>query len=64
MSKFGTNIKSLRKNLEISQFDFASKLGVNYSTISTWETGKSEPSINMLIKISKTFDISYEDLLL
>jgi len=40
----GKEIKDLRDTLGMSQDDFAKALGISFSTISRWESGKSEPS--------------------
>jgi len=38
------NIKTLRDTLGMSQEDFANRLGVNRSTVSSWEHGLTAPS--------------------
>ena len=37
-------VKQLRKQLGLSQDDFARRMGVRQATVSDWETGKQEPS--------------------
>jgi len=60
---FGNNLKSLRKLNHMTQFQLAEKLNVSYKTISHWEKGYSEPQLDLLVKIKKIFNCSYEDLL-
>lgn len=55
-------IKKARQKAFLSQEAFAKKLGVAYSTINRWETGKSKPNFNAM-KAIKAFcennDIQY-----
>jgi len=37
-------IKKLRTTLELTQEQFAAKVGVTFSTVNRWESGKSKPS--------------------
>ena len=64
MSNFSKNLKKLRYDNGLSQKDMAEKLNISRNTIAGWEVSGREPNLDTLIKISKTFDISYEDLLL
>jgi DNA-binding transcriptional regulator YiaG len=49
MSKTGDNdlarkIRNLRSKLSMTQEQFAAKVGVTFSTVNRWESGKSKPS--------------------
>jgi transcriptional regulator with XRE-family HTH domain len=49
MPKTGQNdladkIRELRSKLGMTQEQFAAKVGVTFSTVSRWESGKSKPS--------------------
>lgn len=57
------NIKNLRKARNISQVELASALGVTKQCVSNWENDYIQPSIEMLIKISKYFRVSTDFLL-
>lgn len=57
---FGTILKELRLERNMKQEDLAKLLGINKNTISKYETGKREPSIDMLIKIADIFDVSVD----
>lgn len=49
----------LRESLNLSKNKFAQKIGVNVSTLSRWESGKSETiRSNYLKVISDTFNVS------
>ena len=37
-------MKSVRKQLELSQEDLARELGVSFATVNRWENGKVKPS--------------------
>ena len=44
-------IKKLRDKLILSQTEFATLLGISYTTVSRWESGLHEPTIKMKRKI-------------
>ena len=41
-------IKKIRQKAFLSQDAFAKELGVAYSTINRWETGKSKPNLSAM----------------
>ena len=57
-------IEEIRKAGGIRQEDFAKALGVSRQTISSLETGRYNPSIQLAYKIAKYFDLSIEDVFL
>lgn len=59
----GKKIIEMRKNAKLSQEQLSEKLDVTRQTISNWENGKFYPDIDALVKISKCFNISLDDLL-
>lgn len=60
---FDERIKELRKSLGINQVEFGRKLNVTKQCVSNWENGNIMPSIDMLIKIARTFSVSSDYLL-
>ena len=56
-------IYELRLSRNWTQVQLAYKLGVTKQTVSNWENDNIQPSIEMLIKISKIFDVSTDYLL-
>jgi transcriptional regulator with XRE-family HTH domain len=52
-------IKMLRSKLNLSQNDFATKVGASMITVSRWETGSSIPMKN-LYRINEVFGVSLE----
>lgn len=59
----GQRICSLRTSLEWSQVDLAAKLNVAKQTVSNWENENIQPSIEMLVRLSKIFGVSTDYLL-
>jgi len=43
-SNLPSRIKRLRKSLGLTQEQFAATVGVTFSTVNRWESGKSTPS--------------------
>lgn len=56
-------LKKLRKDFNINQVTLAKELGVSKQCVSNWENDNILPSIEMLIKISKYFNVSTDYLL-
>ena len=54
-------IEEIRKDRGIRQEEFAKALGVSRQTISSLETGRYNPSINLAYKIAKYFDMTIEE---
>ena len=59
---FSDNLIKLRKGKGWSQEELADKLGLSRQAISKWEVGTSKPDIDNVIKISKLFEISIDEL--
>ena len=64
---FSNNIKVIRQKSLLSQEAFAQILGVSFTTVNRWETGKSKPSYKTMKLIDDfcksnniDFDISKE----
>lgn len=56
-------IKEARKACGMSQKEVADILGINRSTIASYETGNSEPDIDTYIKLCKIYNANYVDIL-
>ena len=54
----GRNIKNIRKDLDLTQEDFAEKLNINAQFLSQVETGKAGISIDNAINICNTANCS------
>ena len=62
-ANIGRNLKTLRNEQNITQKDLADKLNISFKTISHWEVGYTEPSIELLKSLKKLLNVSWEDLL-
>ena len=62
-NKLGTIISKLRKEKGLTQKDLADKLNISDKAVSRWETGSSSPSMEMLSRISKFFNVPLNDLI-
>ncbi len=60
--KFKDMLKYLREHRELSQRELASLLNVSPGSISMYETGQREPSMEMEEKIAKFFGVSLNTL--
>lgn len=56
MANVGKNIRNIRTKNKMTQDELAEKLFVSRQTVSNYETGKSNPDIDMLIKIAEALD--------
>lgn len=56
-------IKKIRAENKLTQEQLAEKLKVSRSTISSWETGRSYPDLEMVIEICDCFNVSLDFLL-
>ena len=63
MLYFGLKLKQLRMNRKLTQQQLADKLGVTKATISAYETQAKHPSVEVLIQISRLFEVSSDYLL-
>lgn len=62
-NNFSNNLKALRKKNKSSQDDLANYLNISSKTISSWEKGRSEPKIDMLLKLSDYFNVTLDELI-
>ena len=56
------NLKELRQKEQISQDDLASILRVSRQTINSIETGKFDPSLKLVMKMTKHFNVPLEQI--
>lgn len=62
-SRFGNTLRALRKQNDLMQQDVAEKLGIKNNTLSNWETGRTAPDFEALIKLADYFHVSTDYLL-
>jgi len=51
-------IKKLRKELDLTQQEFADKIGMKRNTVANYETNRNEPSNSVITLICKTFNVN------
>ena len=56
-------LKIIRKKKNLNQQKVAIDLNISREALSHYENGKREPSINMLIQMSKYFNVSIDYLI-
>lgn len=61
--KFAENLRNWRVSQGILQRQLAEKLNVSMQTLSHWETGYTEPSIQQLIALADFFDTTVDELI-
>ena len=59
----GDNIKKYRKIKNLSQEELADKVNVTRQSVSLWETGKTQPSVDVLIKLASVLGVATDELL-
>ncbi|MBO5395192.1 MAG: helix-turn-helix transcriptional regulator [Clostridia bacterium] len=64
MNYFATNLKTLRKEKNLTQPQLAQALNVSKGMISLWENEICEPTASNIIAVANFFNISIDDLLL
>ena len=63
MVNFGTILKELRKNANLTQQQLAERIGVTKSVVSYYELQERTPSPEILIKLTQIFNVSADYLL-
>ena len=59
---FKDNLRNRRRAANMSQKDLGDKLNVVQGTIASWEKGRNEPSIAMLVQLADIFDCTLDEL--
>lgn len=62
--EIGRKINQLRKLSGMTQEQLAEKLNVSRQTVSKWESGGTSPDLDSVIKVSRIFHVSLDDLLM
>lgn len=61
--KLGERLIAFRNRKGLSQDELSMKLGVSRQSISNWENGSSQPSIDFIKKLAEIYEVSVDDLL-
>lgn len=59
----GDNLRKLRKNAGLSQKQMAKALGISAATLCAYETGKTVPSMSVVVRASGIFHVSTDTIL-
>ena len=60
---FGKQLKELRIAHGLSQRELGDVFGFSNQAVSFWESGRSDPDLDMLVAIAKYFNVSTDELL-
>ncbi len=60
---FASRLKSLRMEARISQTDLCQAIGAKQGAYSTWEIGKFEPPLDVVVQLASYFRVSTDYLL-
>ncbi len=63
MALNNTVLKELRKEKKLTQTELASKLDIGQSAYAKWENGRTEPTLENIVKLSKILDTTADELL-
>ena len=56
-------LQFLRKSHDYTQEDLARRLDISRQAVSKWETGTTIPDLDILLKLSKLYDVTINDIL-
>lgn len=62
-NKLGKRLKELRVEKNLSQKALAEIIETNNSSVCDWECGRTEPSLDTVIKLCEFFDVTADYLL-
>ncbi len=63
MHTTGENIRKYREQKKASQEEMAQALNVTRQTVSSWETGRTEPDLDTLHRIAQYLEVTVEELI-
>lgn len=63
MSDFAVNLRKYRKRKNLSQVKLSQALNYGYTAIANYESGRNEPSIDCLIKLAETLEVTVDELI-
>jgi len=63
MTTLSTNLKRLRINAELMQWEIAEEIGVRQRTYEAWENRGIEPKVKHLLHIARFYNVTVDDLI-
>ena len=61
--KISKTLKRLRAEKGITQEQLAEMLFISRQSVSSWENDRTQPDVDMLLKLSEVFSVSIEELI-
>lgn len=58
------SLKSARVNAELTQREASKAIGVDITTICSWEKGRTSPKISQLKKLCDVYNVAIDDIFL
>lgn len=62
LMKIGKSLRAFRMSKKLGQADIAAIAGTSIPTVSEWEKGKSNPTLERFIAIAQEFNVSLDTL--
>lgn len=59
----GDKIRALRQSFQLSQVELAKALNISKQCVSNWENNYIQPSVEMLVKLARFFNVSADYIL-
>ena len=63
MNRFGQKLRALREHYDLSYRRLGAELDIDHTHLAKIEAGRALPSFELIIKIAKYFDVSFDELL-
>lgn len=57
---FSKRLKKIRQEHKLTQIELANMLGISQKSYSHWETQKTEPNYENLVKLADLFEVSLD----
>lgn len=61
--KFGSFLRELRKEKQLTQEQLAERFGVTSRSVSRWETGSNMPDLSILEELADFYDVDIRDII-
>ena len=61
--KFGSFLRELRKEKQLTQEQLAERFGVTSRSVSRWETGSNMPDLSILVELADFCDVDIRDII-
>ena len=62
MNMIGYNIRRFRQDNNLTQEELANRLGMKKQTVSSWEAGRTEPTLGQCSSMARIFGVTVDEL--